>query len=344
LLGTFAMPDDKIIVVGASAGGVEALQELVGALPADLVAPVLIVLHIGPDSPSILPTILGRRTRLEVKPAEDGERLRPGVVYVAVPDRHLLVEKDRTLRTPRGPRENRHRPAVDPLFRSAALAYGPNTIAVVLTGTRDDGTAGAISVNRCGGVVVAQDPEEAMHRSMPQSAIEHARVDHVVGLAEMPELLARLVAAPRPSARTTDTEQIEMEKEIAAMAPEAMDGDDRPGRPSPFSCPDCGGVLWEIDENDMTRYRCRVGHAYSPESMVGAVDDALEEALWTALKTLEESARLSHRLAENERKLGHRWLVERFDEREAEARQRAEVIRRFLGQSSPSISVDSQST
>jgi two-component system chemotaxis response regulator CheB len=325
------MASERIVVVGASAGGVEALGELVEGLPADFPAPVVIVLHIPAEYPSLLPRILARRTRLTVLSAEDGMHIEPGHVYIAPPDRHVLIENEGTLRTPRGPRENSHRPAVDPLFRSAALAYGQNAIGVVLTGTRDDGTSGLNAIKQCGGMAIVQDPADAAYPSMPQSALDHVRVDHSIPLRDLPSLLSQVVKEKRkPALVGRERGQIAQEKGIAEMSSESLQNDDRPGQPSPFSCPDCGGVLWEIEESDLVRYRCRVGHAFSPESMAGALDESLEEALWTALKTLEESARLSKRLADNEAAHGQAWLVQRFRDRELEARNRAEVIRRFL--------------
>lgn len=325
------MATEKIVVVGASAGGVEALGALVRALPADFPAPVVIVLHIPGQHPSLLPRILARKAALPVLSAEEGERVQPGRVYVAPPDRHVLVDHEGVLHTPRGPKENSHRPAIDPLFRSAALAYGPNAVGVILTGTRDDGTSGLSAIKQCGGIAVVQDPDDAAYASMPRSALDHVEVDHCVPLRDIAARLIQVVSEHRKTgASTGNVRMIEKETRIAAMTPKSMQEDDRPGQPSAFSCPDCGGVLWEIEEGDMVRYRCRVGHAYSPESMVGALDDALEEALWIALKTLEESARLAHRLAESEGARGQAWLVRRFREREKDARQRAEVIRQFL--------------
>ena len=325
------MASERIIVVGASAGGVEALTELVAELPGDFAAPIIIVLHIPPQHPSLLPRILARRSILPVMTAEEGIEVEPGKVYVAPPDRHVLVDHGGMLQTPRGPRENSHRPAVDPLFRSAALTYGAKAIGVVLTGTRDDGTSGLKAIKECGGIAIVQDPNDAAYPWMPKNALEHVDVDHVVALKDLPALLVRVLQQKlTPAIVSADIARLEQEKRIAEMTPKSMQEDDRPGKPSAFSCPDCGGVLWEIEDGDMMRYRCRVGHAFSPDSMVGAVDDALETALWAALKTLEESARLSHRLAENESARGQAWLVKRFRERETEARNRAEVIRRFL--------------
>lgn len=305
-------------------------MRIVEDLPAGFPAPVFVVLHIPASAPSLLAKILGRAGTLPVKNAEDGMRYEAGTIYVAVADRHLLIARDGTMHVARGPRENRHRPAVDPLFRSAALAYGPGAIGVVLTGALDDGTAGLIAIRKHGGIAVAQDPREAMYPSMPESAIAHASVDHVIPLGAMGELLVRLVSEPPPRASAGGDEQMDLETRMAELDADALHQDERPGQPSPYSCPDCGGVLWEIPDAEYTRYRCRVGHAFSPEAMLSAQDDVLEEALWSAMKTLEESARLSHRLADNERVRGHEWLVKRFEEKEREARERVEVIRRYL--------------
>lgn len=320
----------RIVVIGASAGGVEALTRLVRDLPKDFPAPVFVVLHIPSSAPSMLAHILNRGGTLPARNGEDGMRYEPGTIYVAMPDHHLLVARDGTMRVSRGPRENRHRPAVDPLFRSAAIAHGPNVIAVILTGALDDGTAGMIAVVKQGGIGVVQDPLEAMYPSMPQNAIAHANVSHVVPLAEMGALLTRLASEPaRPQNDSHDDEMI-MEAQMAELDRDALAEDDRPGQPSPYSCPDCGGVLWELHDGEFARYRCRVGHAYSPETMLLAQDETFEEALWSAVKTLEESARLSARLAAVERLRGHDWLVQRFEEKEREARHRVEVIRRYL--------------
>jgi two-component system, chemotaxis family, protein-glutamate methylesterase/glutaminase len=323
---------ERLVVIGASAGGVEALMKVAGALPRDFAAPVVIVLHIGAEGPSVLPQILARSGPLPVQEACDGELLQPGTIYTAIPDHHVLVDEDKTLRLVKGPRENRHRPAIDPLFRSAALAFRSRCIGVILTGTLDDGTAGMLAVKKGGGVAIVQDPADATYPSMPQSVLDFVKVDYVLPLAGIAAKLVECVQTPcATTERTANLEMLKMEKKIVALDPKTLQVDDRPGTPSAYSCPDCGGVLWEIEDgDDYVRYRCRVGHAFSPETMLDAQSNVLEEALWTAMKTLEESARLSARLAENERKRGHEWLVKRFETRERDARQRAELIRRFL--------------
>ncbi len=335
----------KIVVIGASAGGIEALGELVRGLEPGFGAPILVVVHVTPDAPSLLPKILARAGTVQTKTAVDGERVENGMLYVAPPDRHLIIEADGTLRTPRGPRENRHRPAVDPLFRSAALAYGSNAIGVILSGSLDDGTAGLLAIEDRGGITMVQDPEEAAYPGMPESALAYVKVDHVLPVKDIARQLAISVNEARPVEEEGSTmKQMDLEKRIAGMDSDAFRGDDRPGRPSAFSCPDCGGVLWQIEDGEFTRFRCRVGHAYSPESMLGAQADVLEEALWTAMKTLDENARLAKRLADSERVRGHAWLTRRFEQREREARDRAEVIRRFLASGDSTVTLATPET
>lgn len=317
-------------------------MHLVRNLPSDFPAPICVVLHIPPDSPSLLAQILNRTGTLQALTPNDSERYQAGRVYVAPPDRHLLIGNDGTLIVARGPRENRHRPAVDPLFRTAALIFGNRAIGVVLTGTLDDGTAGLVAIKRRGGIAIVQDPKDALYPGMPQSALDHVNVDHVVALAGLAPLLTRVVSeAPPKKAARADNDMI-LEARMAELDGDALGQDERPGTPSPYSCDDCGGVLWEIEDGDFVRYRCRVGHAFSPESMLGAQDDVLEEALWSAVKTLEESARLSHRLAVSERERGHEWLAARFEEKEQDARSRVEVIRRHLlrPHDTPQITID----
>lgn len=322
----------SIVVIGASAGGVEALSALASALPADFGAPVVVVLHIPREGPSLLAEILGRRSKLRAKSAEHGERYEAGTIYVAPPDHHVLMS-DGTFILSKGPRENGSRPAADPLFRSAALLFGQNAIGVVLSGNLDDGTAGLIAVKRAGGTAIVQNPDEAMYPSMPQSALRDVTVDHCLRIADMPRELVRLVSEAASRSRAAGGEgmdEIEREVRIAEMPRAELASDDRPGRPSPYSCPDCGGVLWEIDHGEFAHYRCRVGHAYSPEGMLHAQANEFEEAVWSAINALEESARLARQLADRNERRGHDWLAKRFANREKEARERAEIIRQVL--------------
>lgn len=253
-----------------------------------------------------------------------------------------VVKEDGTLRVARGPRENRHRPAVDPLFRGAAAAFEPGAIGVVLSGTMDDGTAGLLAIKERGGVAIVQDPAEALYPSMPRSAIAHVNVDHVVPVGAIGELLGQLAATRAPAPIAPVRKDMQLEVRMAELDADALAADDRPGQPSPYSCPDCGGVLWAIDDQSYVRFRCRVGHAFAPETMLGAQQDQLEQALWSAAKTLEETARLSNRLAEGERKRGHDWMAERFERKERDARAHIEVIRRYLLRDDATVPVEAE--
>jgi two-component system, chemotaxis family, protein-glutamate methylesterase/glutaminase len=325
----------EIVVIGASSGGVEALTKIAGDLPPDLPAAVFVVLHFPQDAPSVLPRILSRAGPLEAVHPTDGEPVERGRIYVAPPDFHLLLQEDR-VRITRGPRENRHRPAVDPLFRTAALAYGPRVVGVVLTGARNDGTAGLQAVKQRGGVAVVQDPEEALFSGMPESALEYVSVDHCVPLEKIAVLLARLAREPAEEEGAYPLpDDMELESKIAGLDPSVLDSDKRPGELSHFTCPECAGPLYEMQQDDLIRFRCRVGHAYTAESMLDEKSEELEQALYVALNTLEENALMADRLANRSRQHGHGHAVSRFEQRAEEARQQAKAIRRVLTQDAP---------
>jgi two-component system chemotaxis response regulator CheB len=321
------MAHRDIVVVGASAGGVESLGRMAASLPPDLPAAILVVLHVPAEGTSLLPSILSRQGPLRAAHAGAGEPVRPGRIYVAPPNRHLLLHDDQ-LSLGRGPRENSHRPAVDPLFRSAARAVGSRAIGVVLSGALDDGTAGLAAIKALGGVAVAQDPNDALYPAMPTNAIEQVGVDHVVPAAAMGELLATLTGEPASNPLdAADGTQVEVEmSEIAAGNAEGR----RPGRPSGFSCPDCNGVLWEIDEDEIFRFRCRIGHAWSPESLLAQQNDGIEAALWIALRSLEERGALSRRLSRAATERGHHISAGRFHEQAEEAEHGAALVRALL--------------
>lgn len=329
-------PVQDVIVLGASAGGVEALADLISLLPADLPAAIFVVLHIPPHGASVLPSILSRRGRLPARHLEDGEAVRRGQVYVAPPDHHLLLRQEAGqlfVRLTRGPAENGHRPAVDTLFRSAARAAGPRVAGVILTGTLDDGTAGLEAVKIRGGIALVQDPDEALFGSMPRSAIENVAVDYVQPLAALARTLTSLAKGGAGVAGDTEGAPVSplltTEDDIAALDADALETP-RAGRPSGFSCPDCHGVLWEVQEGDLVRYRCRVGHAFSPESLLASQSEYLEEALWSALRALEESAALAERLQGRATDRGHELAATRFAEQAGDAHQRAATIRVVL--------------
>ena len=304
------------VVVGASAGGVEVLRSLVSQLPADFPAAVLIVLHVPAYGGSVLPHILARCGPLPVRHAGADDQLEPGTILVAPPDHHLIVQ-DGSATISRGPRENGHRPAVDVLFRSAARAAGPRTIGVVLSGVLDDGTAGLRAIAARGGVTVVQDPAEAMYPNMPLSAINQVEVDHVVAAADMGELLVKLVSEEINAEAPPITTLMEIETDLARMDDDAMNSEVHAGTPSGFSCPDCAGVLWEIRDGALVRYRCRVGHAWSAESLLGEQSQMLDSALWMALRGLEEKASLSRTLSERARDRGNNFTAARFSDQAA---------------------------
>ena len=322
------MPDHDIVVVGASAGGVEALGDLAASLPGDLPAAVFVVLHLPADGTSALPDILRRQGPLPAAHASDGEAIQPGRIYVAPPDHHILLRTGH-LHLSRGPRENGHRPAIDPLFRSAAREYASRVVGVVLSGALDDGTTGLLAVKARGGVAVVQNPTDALYPGMPGNALEHVQVDHVVAAASMGRLLATLTADPAETPPAPAPTDMRVEVEMEGFSLEAFEGD-HPGRPSGFSCPDCNGVLWQIRDGGLERYRCRVGHAWSPESLLTQQSEALEAALWVALRSLEERATLAQRLAEPARGRGHSITATRFEEQAAEAQQAARLVRDLL--------------
>jgi two-component system chemotaxis response regulator CheB len=322
------MSGHDIVAIGASAGGVQALQGLISQLPGDLPAALLIVLHISPDAPSILPNLLNRQGRLLALHATDGAPIRPGCIYIAPPDMHLMTQENH-VRVVRGPKENRHRPAIDVLFRSVALSYGPRAVGVVLSGSLDDGTAGLLAIKRRGGVTVVQTPAEAAYSGMPESALAGAPVDYCLPLEGIAQLIRQLAASPAAAAPEAPAE---MAKELATMAVDVhrMENDEHPGRPSVYSCPECGGVLWEIEDQQITRYRCRVGHAFSLDSILEEQSESVERALWMVLKTLEERASMLRRMMERASQRAHMATLNRFATQLSEAEAQAQVVRNVL--------------
>jgi two-component system, chemotaxis family, protein-glutamate methylesterase/glutaminase len=321
-----------VVVAGASAGGVEALVQLVRSLPADFPYAVLVVLHVAPTGTSVLPAILARACRLVVASPADGEQLRPGHVYVAPPDVHLVVEETH-LRLSQAPRENGHRPAIDPTMRSAAAAYEGDTIGIVLSGSRDDGTAGLMAIKANGGTAIVQDPEEAMYPAMPLSAMAHVEPDAVLRIAGMAAWI--LEHRPAPDG---------VPKGEAPMSANEPDGDPRltavegtgdlprsaAGEGTRYTCPDCGGVLFERHEGNLARFQCSVGHVFSIESLSSAQGDALEGALWAAVRSLEDRAALLRRLSARARHSSQTRSADTFERQAGEALDRAAVIREAI--------------
>jgi two-component system, chemotaxis family, protein-glutamate methylesterase/glutaminase len=309
----------RVVGIGASAGGVDALTRLFARLPARLPAAVCVVLHVPATSRSLLAPILARHTELDVGVAVDGEPVRAGRVYVAPPDRHLTVDGG-LVRLGRGAKENGVRPAVDPMLRSLAAAYGDRAVAVVLSGALGDGSVGAVAVRRAGGVVLVQDPDDATVPSMPESALRAiGEADAVLPAAALGPALAHL-ANGEPA----------MREHVAVTAGGNPHGPGRPaGPPTAFTCPECNGPLWEIEEGGVARYQCRVGHGFSEDALVVEQGGAVEAALWSALEALEERAEFLRRLAARHADARPR-LRDRYEGAAADASERAALIRRAL--------------
>lgn len=327
------MDTRNIIVIGASAGGVQALLMLVASLPANLPAAVLIVLHIPANAPSLLPDILGRESPMPVSHAKNGERIRPGRIYVAPPDQHLLIENSQ-IRLVHGPKENFHRPSIDTLFRSAARWAGPRAIGVVLTGARDDGTVGMRAIKQRGGITIVQDPIEAVFPSMPASVMQNIIVDYSLPLREIGPLLDKLSRQQAEEEGGVPlAEEVEIEAKIAGQeieGGELIASVDRLGKVSRLTCPDCHGALWEINDKDLLRFRCHVGHAFSSEGLSDGQSQMIEVALWSAVRALEEQIILARRIVERARSADHNRAAETFERRAREAERNSSVLRQLL--------------
>jgi two-component system chemotaxis response regulator CheB len=307
-----------IIVIGASAGGIEALKALVKGLPPDLPAALFIVQHLAPHATSWLPRILTRAGPWPAAHPCDGEPITCGRIYVAPPDYHLTLASGH-VHLSRGPKENGVRPAIDPLFRSAASTYGPRVVGVILTGMLDDGTAGLIAVKVGGGVTVVQDPQDAPFPAMPRSALRYLEVDYCLPLAEVPSVLARLTQRPLATGEgeimhsTSDRTTALLQEQIAAI-----------------SCPDCGGTIWRVQEGALTQFCCRVGHRYTLESLLVQHSEALERMLWMALCMLEERVSGGRELANLARHSLDQAGAEAWEQAAQEAERHAGLVRQIL--------------
>jgi two-component system chemotaxis response regulator CheB len=312
------MSGNRVIVIGASAGGVQAVKRLVNQLPADLQAPVFVVIHTSPQGPGYLPEILKRAGKLPARHPADTEAIHKGCIYVAPPDRHLII-LDEHVCAVLGPKESRHRPAVDTLFRTAAAIYGARVIGVVLTGALDDGTAGLQAIKEQGGTAIVQDPTDAEYPSMPRSALRYVKVDHCLPLAEIAPLLAHLALDPINVEEKPGPTEVSM----TAKAPE--EGETICG----FTCPECRASLWQSRHGDLQEFRCRVGHTFSPETLLAAQSDLIEQSLWSALNLIEERTALMRRLAAQPQSA---WpdAFAAFVQREKESTEHARCLRRML--------------
>ena len=319
-------PLHDIVVIGASAGGLAVLQTILSQLPPDLPASIFIVVHLGEKS--ILARVLDRDSTLPVTEAKSGEVPARGHVYVAVPGKHLMLHGDHML-VRRGPRENQARPAIDPLFRSAAATFGSRVIGLVLSGSLADGTAGLRAIKRCGGMALVQDPRDALVVAMPQSAIRHVDVDEVLAGPEIAERLSVLVREPAPPAPEVPLD-VRLEAAIAAQELADMKIDDMLGKPSRFTCPECHGALWEIEDGPMLRYRCHVGHAYSGDAMLASQTEEIDRLLGTLLRSHQERAALARRMSVYERTQGREGLADQLSQRAFDYDRDAQLMKELL--------------
>lgn len=316
------------IAIGTSLGGPAALSTLVAQLPADLPASVLVVQHQAPSATDALVHMLQARTSLAVKMAVDGELVAERQIYVARPDHHLLLGEDDRLIVTRGPRENRARPAVNPLFRSAAVRRSSRAIGVLLTGALDDGVAGLAAIKRCGGVTVVQDPREAYAPDMPRHAIEEVSVDHVVSLSDMGALLTGLVG------ESVESVEVDRDLQIEARLAEPTSTHSVSlhaiGETADVSCPDCGGPIWRVARDGATVYRCHLGHAASPRAMLAGQSAEVERSIWVAIRALQDRVTTLRNLSHDAESRGRVQSAKDFAERAEEAEQHVERARRFL--------------
>jgi two-component system chemotaxis response regulator CheB len=324
------MSSHDIIVIGASAGGQDGLSKLVHDLPAGLPASLFVVCHFPATARSVLPDILSRAGPLLATHARQDEPIHPGHIYVAPPDHHLLLEEGYVKLT-RGPRENGHRPAIDPLFRSAAHVYGNRVIGVVLSGALYDGVAGLLAIRAAGGIAIVQDPGDAVVAALPEKAAEVAGADFTVPAADLALLLADLVrgsAVLKGGKSMADPLDKMPQQQIHDQ--QAQERDERRGNISVYTCPECGGSLWQVDDQKLVRFRCHVGHVYNGEALLAEQAEVLEAALWTAIRTFKDRAVLSSQLAHRERELGDMVAAARFDEQAQLAQRYYESIYQYL--------------
>jgi two-component system chemotaxis response regulator CheB len=307
----------RIFVLGGSSGAIEASRDLLHLLPAEFPSPIVIVIHTAPDAPGLLPRVLQRDTRLIVESAADGTFPRPGHVYVAPPNLHLVFE-DGNLGLAPGPVENRHLPAIDPLFRSAARCYGQRAVGIILSGYLDDGSVGLHRIKQAGGIAIVQDPADALVPDMPRNALERVNPHYSVSIGELAPLLVQLAGEPVESSAMAGVEAM----------PATPEGNN--GKLSVFTCPECHGTLWELEEGATLRFRCRVGHSFTADTMLEDQSLDVERALWAALRVLEEHAEMSVRLATRARNGGHGHAHRRYSARAEEAVHNASVLRTLL--------------
>ncbi len=324
------MTTPDIVVVGASAGGLGAFETLISQLPSDFPAAICIVWHISPNYPSLLPQILARVSPLPIAHAVDQEPIKKGRIYIAPPDHHLLVESG-IIRLSRGPRENRFRPAIDVLFRSAARSYGRQVIGIVLSGSLDDGAAGLYAIKERGGIGIVQDPSEARHPSMPKAAMKAVQIDYCVPVIEMGSLLTQLVNQSIPEQEEDPvSEKMDIEVRVACEDHGLEMGILRLGEFSPYTCPECHGVLMQLKEGNLIRFRCYTGHAYSLNSLLAEVTESIEASLWDGIRTIEASEILMTHTARHLRDMNEHEAADLLLQKAEDAKRRADLVRQAV--------------
>ena len=301
----------QVVVIGTSAGGLSALKKLISQLPNDFSVPVLIVQHISPDATgNIILDELNKLNTVKCQHAESGNALKPGYLYLAPSDHHLMVGANLKMLVTKGAHENRSRPAIDPLFRSAAVAFGTGVIGILLTGYLDDGTSGMKAIKRCGGTCVVQDPEEAEYPAMPRNAMNNVKVDYCLPISEMGALLSNLIQRKLRKSKLVP-EDVLTEAKIAERVLSDLSSVNKIGDQVPFNCPGCGGVLWKVEKDSSLRFRCHTGHAYTAASLLAEQTKKIEETMWTALRMFEERKNLLTEIARGKSGVGSKSALER---------------------------------
>lgn len=323
------MAKRNIVVIGASAGGFNELKKLAANLPANLDAAIFIVWHISPEIRGILPQVLDKLGPLPANHALDKEPIRMGNIYVAPPDHHLILT-DSEMRLSRGPKENRFRPAIDPLFRSAADAFGSRVIGIILSGALDDGSAGLWAIKQCGGITIVQDPEEAAVSSMPKNALRTVQVDYKCSVDDMPAILSEICKEelnPQNSVDMKENEKIKAEVSIALEDEDSRKKWLQLGTLTPYTCPECHGVLASLQEGDRVRFRCHTGHAFSADSLLTAITENIEESLWAAIRSVQESVFFLNHMGDHFAEQNQPKLAAMYFRKAHDADQRAGIIR-----------------
>ncbi len=322
--------NQRIIVMGASTGGLEAFKRIIQELPPDFNIPIFIVWHMSPDVRSVLPHMLSKVNTIPAAYAQDKEEIKPRHIYIAPPDHHLLVEPGK-VRVTHGPKENRFRPAIDPLFRSAAYSYGKQVIGVILSGALDDGTIGLWTVRHYGGIAVVQDPRDAEVPSMPENAKREVNIDYCVTVSELPGLLVRLAKEPLPEGDdTAKEEQTKREIDIATEESALKKGIMEFGKLTPFTCPECHGVLTRLQNDNIVHYRCHTGHAYSADTLITALTERIEDGLYNALRGMDESIMLLNHIGDHYADINQPRLAALYFRKAKEAEERSQLVRKAI--------------